>query len=395
MIGRLTKYELKKILGSKFFALALVLLLVLNMALCFREEGEWTYFGQPRKAYASMQGTYDTLADLSPEEKEAFRQAMLDKYGENAFGFDPDAMDKMNETPDYFGTELGDLTYVISYQEVQRIQETMDSTLQGVVSAARANGKTALQENDSYNVRRNLEIIRLYSLPRQTVRTPVRSWNTYLFNTHTMVFALLMIFYVCAGVFSKEIDSQSWLLLQTSKNGRGKTMAAKYIAAGIMGAVLTVLFFGSSLVMIYANLGLPGMNESISQVQGMELFPYPITVWQYALVSLACQVFAGVIMALILSALSAFCKNSVISYGVGLLTVAGSVVLSFFPPKSLWLSGPLALSQSWKLLDTFRTANIFGYPVLWVIVEAVLWAVLAGVLVAFSHRVYHRKRSKI
>lgn len=172
-------------------------------------------------------------------------------------------------------------------------------------------------------------------------------------------------------------------------------MAAKYIAAGITGAILTALFFGSTLVMIYANLGLPGMNESISQVPGMELFPYPITVGQYALLSLGCQVFAGIIMALILSALSAFCKNSVIAYGVGLLTLGGSVVLSFFTPKSLWLAGPLALSQPWKLLDTFRTANIFGYPVLWTIVEAVLWAVLTGVLMALSHRVYHRKRSKI
>ncbi len=53
----------------------------------------------------------------------------------------------------------------------------------------------------------------------------------------------------------------------------------------------------------------------------------------------------------------------------------------YIPPKTEWLAGPLALSSPLKYFDSYDTANLFGFPVLWAVVQAVLWCALSGVCV--------------
>ena len=64
----------------------------------------------------------------------------------------------------------------------------------------------------------------------------------------------------------------------------------------------------------------------------------------------------------------------------------------YIPPKTEWLAGPLALSSPLKYFDSYDTANLFGFPVLWAVVQAVLWCALSGVCVWLAQKVYHRKR---
>lgn len=52
-----------------------------------------------------------------------------------------------------------------------------------------------------------------------------------------------------------------------------------------------------------------------------------MTVWQYALLALACQVFAAVVLSILLSTVSALSKSSVISYAVGALLLGGTFLL--------------------------------------------------------------------
>lgn len=88
-------------------------------------------------------------------------------------------------------------------------------------------------------------------------------------------------------------------------------------------------------------------------------------------------------------------KNGIISYGVGAILLGGSLALSYFPPKLELLSGPLALLQPQRYFASYYTANLFGFPVPWILVQLVLWSLLAlgGALLAW--RLYGRKRGAV
>ena len=155
---------------------------------------------------------------------------------------------------------------------------------------------------------------------------------------------------------------------------------------------LTILFQVASLGAILFRGGLLGFNQPVAALEQLRLFPYAVTVGQYVFLTLACQVFAAVVLSILLTTISALSRSSVISYAVGAIVLGGCLLLVYIPPKTEWLAGPLALSSPLKYFDSYDTANLFGFPVLWAVVQAVLWCALSGVCVWLAQKVYHRKR---
>lgn len=414
MLGILTRYELKKMLGGKFFLVVLCLLLLVNVLLnC----GIWElyrlmmdveenpvegvtavegssfgdYFTRSRQVTNALRERYRRWATVPPEECAAFETAMKEKYGEDVFEFTI-ATDEMMASPGYFGDESTDLDCIISYSEMKRWNQENQETYESVLRAAKGFGREALEEGDNYGIRRNKNIIRLYSEPRGKVTAPIRGWGDYLFHTPTMLLVFVLIFLACAGSVSGEHDRRTWLLLHTAKNGKGKTLRAKYLAGVIEAAGLTVLFQLVTLLSFCYKIGFLGASQSVSALTELRLCPYPFTVWQYVLLALACQVFAAVVLSILLTTISALSRSSVISYAAGAILLGGCLLLVYIPPKTEWLAGPLALSSPLKYFDSYDTANLFGFPVLWAVVQAVLWCALSGLCVWLAQKVYHRKR---
>ena len=389
--GKLVIFEVKKAIGGKFFAAAFFLLLAVNSLLWCKNLSN---FGNAREVTEMFGDSCEVLASLTPEEKEAFEAAMVETYGEDVFSaaFFPPA--EMLMPPGYFG-DFDDFGMVSTYKELQKINEENTGVYENVLKAAKSFGREAVKEGNDYEIRRNLNIIRLYSAPREKIQYFVYGWQTFLFGSHTMILVLLLVLLVCAGIFTKETESQAWLLLHTAKNGKGKTLAAKFLTAAICAAGITLLFQGASLLTVFCNEGLLGGDQSIAAIGELKVFPFLFTVKQYALLVVLCQMFAAIIMSVLFSAISAFSKSGVISYAVGGLFLGGCTALSFYPPKTEWLAGPLSLMKPERYFQTFYTANLLGEPVLWAVVQVVLWSVLGAVCIWLSQMIYHRKRRRI
>lgn len=419
MLGKLTRYELKKLLGGKFFLTALCLLLAVNVLLNCGiqdfltwmeavEKGEtlgevpeesthfWGYMAGCRRTAELLRKRYAVFEDMTLEERTAFETAMREKYGGDVFNpfFIP--TDEMMTAPGYFGEETSDFGYISDYSGLMSSNQSIQEDRERAVRAAQAFGREALEDGDNYGIRRNLNIIRLYTVPQPKVASPIRGWNVFLLETpFTMLLVFLLVLLSCAGSVSGENDKQTWLLLHTAKNGKGKTLAAKYLAGAIGAAGFTVLFQLVALGAVWFQDGLLGASCPVSALQELRLFPYVMTVWQYALLVLACRTFAAVMLSVLLTSVSALSRSSVISYAAGALLLGGCLLLVYFPPKTEWLSGPLALSSPLKYFDSYCTANLFGFPVLWVVVQAALWGVLGAGCMFLAHRVYHRKRGAV
>ena len=199
---------------------------------------------------------------------------------------------------------------------------------------------------------------------------------------------------------AKQIYKNSFLLAMAGLKRNiviSLVLAALYALAYVLirlnlAVGLTILFQVASLGAILFRGGLLGFNQPVAALEQLRLFPYAVTVGQYVFLTLACQVFAAVVLSILLTTISALSRSSVISYAVGAIVLGGCLLLVYIPPKTEWLAGPLALSSPLKYFDSYDTANLFGFPVLWAVVQAVLWCALSGVCVWLAQKVYHRKR---
>lgn len=120
-----------------------------------------------------------------------------------------------------------------------------------------------------------------------------------------------------------------------------------------------------------------------------------MTVGQYALISLACQVFTSVVLSGLLTTVSALWKASLPAYVAGAALLGLFLVPMYLPPKAEWLSGPLALATPLKYFASCYTANLFTLPIPWAAVQAALWSALSLGLALLAHRATHRKRGAV
>lgn len=413
MLGKLTRYELKKQLGGKFFLITLCLLLAVNVVLnCgidnyleLKEvmadvlpEGEfpdfWSQKESSRERSESDRENFARLNALPPEAIARYEQTLREQYGEDVME-NCHAYPELGEFPGLLFKDQIDVFTILQINMQREWNQKIADGQERVVRSARNFGREALAKGDNYGVRRNLDIIRLYSRPRVTANTPVGGWDLLLKENFSMLLVSLMLLLACSGSVSGEHDRQTWLLLHTARCGKGKTLAAKYLA-GILSAVgLTLLFRLAALGGICFQVGLLGSDQPIQMLEDFPLVPYTLTVGQYARIHLVCQMFAAALLSVLMTTLSALCRTSVISYGAGALTLGVFLLPVYFPPQVEWLSGPLALAEPIKYFDAYYTANLFGFPVLWVLVQAVLWCALAAGCMYLAHRVYHRKRGVV
>lgn len=408
MVRKLIRFEIKKQLSGPFFVVALCLLLVVNILLTcgLREyadekknyeerngtEFPWD-FGEYRGGFiegivAGTKRDRESYA-LIAENGEAFADAMVKKYGEEIL--DPSGMmpEEMYKVPGYFGENWSDSTMLNAYQRVQTWNADLDTALHKAVEAAKAYGRDAVEEGDNYGIRRNIDVIQLYTVPRGEITSPIRGWAYFLFETPTMLFVFLLVLLACGGSFSIERERKTVYLLHTSKNGKGMTLAAKYLSGAVLAAGLTLLFQAVTLASVWFKDGLLGLGQPAAAMERLTMLSWPMTVWQYLLVQLVCQILAAVILSVIVNTASALSKTSVLSYVIGVLALG--LLLVAQSANTELLMGPLSLADTVRYFDSYCTANLFGFPVLWIIVQSVLWLALCGAGVYAAHRAFHRK----
>jgi ABC-type transport system involved in multi-copper enzyme maturation permease subunit len=313
---------------------------------------------------------------------------MIEKYGEKALHSSELLPVEAMSPPGYFGNAWSDSILIDTYLDIKTQNNEQELARSKVVESAKAYGREAIISGDNYGIRRNLNIIKLYTVPRVSITSRVEGWEDYILGSHNMFFVFLLILLVGGGSFCGERGKQTILLLHTSKNGKGNIMAAKYLAGVVSAVGLTLLFQCITLFVVWWSSGLLGAGQSVAVIDKLKLIPWPLTVGQYSLVQLGCQIFAAIILSVIISTISALSKNTVIAYVAGSLTLG---LFLFAQNGSIeWLAGPLALAKPVKYLCNYYTVNFFGFPILWIAVQGTLWTALGGLCVFIAQRVYHR-----
>lgn len=391
MMGKLILFEWKKIVGNKFFKFVFLFLLFLNMVLWVKH---WDYFGVGRKSTELSRLYCETIQSMSDEQVNTFQKTMMDQYGKKVFDEDFSPPTEMISLPGYFDN-MSDYDAVRTFCYLNQVNANNEKLYKTVVNSAKKFGREALKSGNDYEVRRNLNIIRRYSVAPGKVHSIISSWQDFFNGNHTMLLVLCLELFCCAGIFSKEIREGTWLLLRTSKDGKEKIFAAKILSMVLMLVVTIILFQASSLLILYLNQGFLGGMEPIVSLEQFRLFPLHISIVQYALLMIGCQFFSAVIMAVLLCVVSACCDSELMSYVIGLGVIGISLLLLYADCNSEWILGPLGLLRPEKLLESYITVNIFGYPILTIVYQMIIWSMVAIISIVMSVKFYHRKRSRL
>lgn len=418
MLRTLIRYECKKSVGNRFFLIVLCLFLLVQMVWIGGLQ-EWLEYqdyleqlslhgmepakkmtvverlAESRMVTAQIRKEHGIIGQLSPEEQSMFVSAMEQKYGENVF--DPMEMVTTEEmfAPSGYFSGFQDYVMINTYNQLHVWNQAIDSVRQQVVDTASALAEQAAADGDNYALRRNQNIIRLYREPLSNITSGVYGWNTYLADNNISFLVAFLVLLACSGSVSAEHDHKTWMLLHTAKNGKRKTLVAKYLSGALIAIVIVLLLHLASLCAVCYRSGFLGADQPVQALEQLSLCPYSLTVWQFALLRLMCQMAGAALLSLLLTTISAFSKSGILSYGAGTILLGGFLLLEFLLPHNGWLVSPMTLCYPHKYFDSYYTANLLEYPVPWVIVHTVLWISIAWVLSYLADLIYHRKRESL
>ena len=418
MLGTLIRYECKKSVGNRFFLIVLCLFLLVQMIwlgglqvwLEYQDYLEvlslhnleppkemtiGALLAERRMTTEQLRQEYGVIGQLSPEEQSMFVSAMKQKYGENVF--DPMEMVTTEEmfAPSGYFPGFSDYAMINTYNQLHEWNKAIDSARQQVVDTASALAEQAAAEGDNFALRRNQSIIRLYREPLNDITCGVNGWNTYLADNNISFLTAFLVLLACAGSVSTEHDHKTWMLLHTAKNGKQKTLVAKYLSGALIAIVIVLLLHLASLCAVCYRSGFLGGEQPVQALDQLSICPYAFTIWQYALLRLLCQMAGAALLALLLTTTSAFSRSGILSYGAGAVLLGVFLLLEFFLPHNGWLVSPMTLFYPGKYFDSYYTADLLNYPVPWVIVHGVLWIGMSWILSYLADRIYHRKRESL
>lgn len=390
---RLAVFETKKIWKNRLLLPVLVLLLAVTFVIFY--EGQGLDGPRGRKwVIASLREDYDFYRSLTEQEKLDFREAMTRKYAPEVFSAAYFLDDSAYSLPGYFGDSRADADMIYTVRVLEAGSTEIREVLDKVTEGAKFFGRQALKNEDDYEVRRNLRIIALYGA-RAELTSEVRNWDRFLFTPYPAFIALFLIFFAVSWSFSGERDRKMDILLRTSADGRRKTAASKYAAGMLFAVAAYLLVRGVSLASVAFNYGLMGLTQPVWGIRELLYCPYRFTVWQYALVSGGCELLAALVMAVLFAAVSALCRNGILSYIINALLLGGSIVLYYVSPHNEWLKGPLALLSPLNYFESYYTADILNCPVPWVLVQILFWVLISAGLAVLGGFMHNRVRNRL
>ena len=213
---------------------------------------------------------------------------------------------------------------------------------------------------------------------------------TIMYTTAIMAGAAIAI--ILSGIFSEEYTSGADGLILSSKHGKGLVIGAKLFAAFTVSAVMIILLTAIS----YAEATIVwGSNGADGQLAVMgNIFPYPITIGQSALLYSLCILAACLLFAAITVMLSALFKtpfNTIIIMAILLIvpmfiSVPGEAPIWMFCLENLL---PTNMMAFWGAMHDFQY-EIFGLiipPYVFIPIFAVL---VSCVCVYFAYRAFQK-----
>ncbi|MGM9641650.1 MAG: hypothetical protein ACI3XI_00430 [Eubacteriales bacterium] len=388
----LYKSELKKIFGNRFFTVVLIILLLANGILAYRDAPE-----KPKIPLQDIKEFIDYYIE-NPEEIEQYRRdrktAINNFYDSEEY---LEGVELSDVVPDVYA-KSDDYTDDDLLNMLTRVKNANDS-IGKKISLVIANGKNnqRLLKKKGYKEDDFLYVYQQKAIDTYTeLREPalnnvnfeyVYGWDSWLNYNAGTVLMLVALTLLGSTVFGVEGRCGTLELIRTFKKGRRHTAFAKCAASVTVSAATGVLFCLTSFIGVGIKTGYSSPENAIHAVSGYELVPFVADIWQYALIHIAGVVLAAVVFCTFSTLVAAMFRGATVALAGGALFAALNLLLWRYNYKTI--NNPLqylnlfAAADGDALFSYVRGVSIFGeFAHCWIVL--VVLSVLLCVIFTLS-----------
>ena len=391
--GRLVGYECRKAFLNPWMLVFLVVLLAVNG---WKIQDKYTQkvdrWEEYQDVYEEFYGRYvgtittekvsDLMTVYGPLQEKAETMSLNSVYDPNAYTY--------SEQVDYsffsflFYNEMQyDYLYVNEAYRIASNAAELADFYSGVGNA--------------FEVNKNLQIASHFSGRSIPAFSDTRGYEVLLNYDYSAMLVLLLSIFGLSGIFVTERESEMYMLLRTTKNGSGATVAAKLTAAVLFVLLVSSLFFAQDFLTVYFA---GGRNEALdSPVYALRYFettPLNMTVGAYFLWAAAIKTLGILVCGGVILLVSSLCKQVLTVFFASFGLLLGGVVLQEFCRTQYALKwfNPLELVIVRDIVTEDVFVNIFGFAVplyIFVIAGVLLTMALLVAGILYCNRSYHRR----
>ena len=417
---KLIIYELKKVLGKKVFFIILALCLGLNLGIFYFVQENSDYRQFIRSDYLLITNEYSSYSLDEAEEKLSNESKVYEILSVMDMASDVQSDEEMNDllnTLDEYKTN-----YPAAYAEAEEMgkgseynenRETYIFTLLNQVEYiksypafinqmySRAEEQSSFsifsdQNEFSYkNLYKTADDYAHLSNVKLTIGNDLPVTSALKYNISDF-FLIALVFLVCIYLFNQERELGLYNLVRSSKNGRFKTICAKFCALFIIAVIITVVFVISNFVISSYLYGRFDLNRMVQSISDFRNCIFKLTVGQFCMLNILGKAAVMIIASSVLALLFVCFSSSSIMYITGAVILAAEYMLNSFIPTSTVFSylkyiNLFYMLDSYNFWGNYLNLNILSDPVPAYIINIIVFSVIFIVCITAAVTVFTLK----
>ncbi len=313
---KLIYYELKKLCSSPYLVGVVAVLLIASMiffSISVKEESEYEI--KYKKLTPDIIEIYETNPEFFFSEHQRLYDALILDSFVPEYNYGEEGV-----ADDY---ELFSFVYRFAAAD-DEYHEKLDSVINESKRIKARLERASEMNKGTFAYRYQLDVIDRYTYLNENVTlddSPVFGWQGYFETTTEIIFSFAAALICAVYIATNDYYSGFYAIEKTSVNGRGRTAAAKYIAAIAAGAAVTVVFFVTSILVTWSTVGLSSPLVPIQCVETFRMCPYDMSILGFLAISLLLKLAAITVSVSVIVAVTSLTRKNL--YGV----VAGALVL--------------------------------------------------------------------
>lgn len=378
MIFKLTLYEIKKLIGLKYLWILLAIMLLWCSLLFYNR-----FYTDDIEEYRAEQDVLARFFDDYNKNPQPY-DAALEHYNaynnyiialqkkKNGIEVDESQLEYVPEYVDSLGYKYSNGKAVpdslllqhlssIKYYNTIKYPEYLDYVLSRAENTMRLYEIQGAKEAPVYEYQQML--YKQYKKLADNISLPVKytyGWGTFFTFDRISIFIFAYIILSAGIVFINEKTCGFLPVLRASKHGVVITAVAKMISVLLLSIFVVIAFSAVTFLTCYFMFGFSDPNDLVQQMYLYWQCPYPLTMWQYALATLALRCVAAATLACALAAISALTYSHAITYITGVCVLGVSLISYYFLTSSGWAHvNMMNVASSDKILATYNFIVLF------------------------------------
>lgn len=213
----------------------------------------------------------------------------------------------------------------------------------------------------------------------------------------------VMLFLLCTILFHLEKEEGLTPLIRATRNGKLRTYGAKLTVLSVLTVVLTLLFYGSILIIAQQLFGFGDLDRYIQSMSSFDRAVEPMTVGQYIIDYIGLKIAINFLFAWVLTTLFLILRRTSTIYAALAVIVGGSFICYVLIHPNSYVNGLKYLNiaafyDTYQLIADYRNLHVFGFSIrkdMLTLVVGGAMLLLLPLLNAWLHSIDRSGRSRI